>query len=289
MQRSSTPLCAAALLVSITGTAHAIVTRHDVSDDQYLNFAQSDFGSVGRMIFQDGDSQFWNGSGTLIGSEWVLTAAHVVDDAADQDWFFDTGSGTQRVQASEVHYHPDWFNKDGATNGDIALVRLSDSLTDATPTQLFGGPTPYGDEVALVGFGGSGNGLTGWTGDYDLMRRAGTNVLEAGDPYGFGDEFLSFDFDDPAFGDATELESMLMFGDSGGAIMADVDGEWQLIGVNTFIVPFADEPIDYGMYGDLMGSTSVEFHLDWINSIIPAPSTLPIAFFGFGLATRRRR
>lgn len=289
MQRMRTPLCAAALLITITGTAQAIVTRHDVTDDQYLSFAQSDFGSVGRMIFQDGDSQFWNGSGTLIGSEWVLTAAHVVDNAADQDWFFDTGSGTQRVQASEVHYHPDWFNDDGATNGDLALVRLSSSLTDATPTQLFGGPTPYGDEVALVGYGGSGNGQTGWTGDYDVLRRAGTNILEAGDPFEFGPEFLSFDFDDPTFGEATALEAMLMFGDSGGAIMADVDGEWQLIGVNTFIVPFADEPIDYGMYGDLMGSTSVEFHRDWINSIIPTPGTLPLALIGLGLTARRRR
>lgn len=289
MRSTKTPLCAVALLVSITGAAQAIVTRHDVSDDQYLSFAQSDFGSVGRMIFQDGDSQFWNGSGTLIGSEWVLTAAHVVDNAADQDWFFDTGSGTQRMQASEVHYHPDWFNDEGATNGDIALVRLSDAITDAAPTQLFEGSTPYNDEVALVGYGGSGNGQTGWTGDYDVLRRAGTNILESGDPFGFGQEFLSFDFDDPTLGDATALEAMLMFGDSGGAIMADVDGEWQIIGVNTFIVPFANEPTDYGMYGDLMGSTSVEFHRDWINSIIPAPGTLPLALIGLGLTARRRR
>ena len=140
-----------------------------------------------------------------------------------------------------------------------------------------------------MGYGGTGDGISGWNGGYDLLRRAGTNVLEAGDPYGFGPEFLSFDFDSPDSGEATELESMLMFGDSGGAIMADINGEWQLIGVNTFIVPFADDPIDYGMYGDQMGSTSVEFHRDWINSIIPAPGTMPFAVIGLGLMARRRR
>ncbi|MFG0315232.1 MAG: trypsin-like serine protease [Phycisphaerales bacterium] len=289
MRKTSMTAGAIALILMSTGSANAIVVRHDVDDAAYLSFAQSDFGSVGRMIFQDGDSQFWNGSGTLIGDRWVLTAAHVVDDAANTDWFFDTGAGTQRVQAEDVFYHPDWFDDNGATNGDMALVRLSDAITDATPTQLFEGSTPYGDEVALVGFGGSGTGETGWTGTYDLLRRAGTNILEDGDPYGFGPEFLSFDFDNPDTSVATDLEAMLMFGDSGGAIMADVNGEWQLIGVNTFIVPFADDVLDYGMYGDLMGSTSVEFHRGWINSIIPTPGTLPIAFIGIGLVARRRR
>lgn len=277
-----------ALILGGVGTAQAIVVRHDVADQAYLNFAQSDFSSVGRMIYQSGDSQFWNGSGTLIGSQWVLTAAHVADNAAGSDWFFDTGSGTQSVRADAVYYHPDWFG-DGPSNGDLALVHLSEPMLNVAPTQLFQGSTPYGSEVALVGFGGSGNGLTGWNGTYDQLRRAGTNVLEAGDPFGFGAEFLGFDFDAPDSGEATDLEAMLMFGDSGGAIMADVDGQWQLIGVNTFIVPNSDDPLDYGMYGDLMASTSVEYHMDWINSIIPAPSTLPLMAFGLLGVSRRRR
>ena len=289
MQKTTMTAGAMALILMGTGTANAIVIRHDVDDSAYLSFAQSDFGSVGRMIFQDGGSMFWNGSGTLIGDRWVLTAAHVADEAADTDWFFDTGSGTQRVQAEAVHYHPDWFNNNGATNGDLALIRLSEAITDATYTPLFEGSTPYGDEVALVGYGGSGTGETGWTGTYDLLRRAGTNVLESGDPYGFGDEFLSFDFDNPASGDATDLEAMLMFGDSGGAIMANVNGQWQLIGVNTFISVNSDDPLDYGMYGDLMGSTSVEFHREWINSVIPTPGTLPIFVAGLMVPRRRRR
>ncbi|MEM9373944.1 MAG: trypsin-like serine protease [Planctomycetota bacterium] len=291
MRTHTARICSPVSMLAVVGgvlPANAIVIRHDVADQAYLDFAASEFSSVGRMIFQDGDSQFWNGSGTLIDSRWVLTAAHVVDDAADTDWFFDTGAGTQRVQADAVFYHPEWFN-DGPVNGDMALVRLSEPILNVEPTQLFDGATPFGSEVALAGYGGSGDGTTGWTGSYDLLRRAGTNVLETNDPFGFGDEYLMFDFDDPATGEATELEAMLMFGDSGGAIMADVDGSWQLIGVNTFIIPNADEPTDYGMYGDWMGSTSVEFHRDWIDSVIPAPGSAALIAAGLLGMTRRRR
>ena len=288
MQKTSTTPGALALILIGTGTANAIVIRHDVDDSAYLSFAQSDFGSVGRMIFQDNGSMYWNGSGTLISDRWVLTAAHVADEAAGSDWFFDTGSGTQRVQAEEVYYHPDWFNDQGSTNGDLALIRLSEAITDASYTPLYQGSTPYDTEVALVGYGGSGTGLTGWTGGYDILRRAGTNVLEGGDPYGWGEEFLSFDFDKPDLGEATNLEAMLMFGDSGGAVMTMVNGQWQLIGVNTFIAVNSDDPLDYGMYGDLMGCTSVEFHRDWINSIIPTPGTITILSGGLLLMRRRR-
>ncbi len=276
-------------MVGCAGVAQGIVIRHDVADSAYLNYADMNFGSVGRMIYQDGDSQFWNGSGTLISDRWVLTAAHVVDNAPDDAWLFDTGSGTQRVTAEAVYYHPDWFDEGGATNGDLALVRLSESISDATPTALSSGPSPFGTEVSLVGFGGTGDGNTGWTGSYDLLRRAGTNILEPDNAFGFGSEFLQFDFDAPGSGDETDLEAMLMFGDSGGAIMAMGANGWELIGVNTFIVPFADEPTDFGMYGDLMGSTSVDFHRDWINSVIPAPSSVLVLLGAGGMVVRRRR
>jgi hypothetical protein len=276
-------------MVGCAGVAQGIVIRHDVDDSAYRAYADSQFGSVGRMLYQDGESLFWNGSGTLISDRWVLTAAHVADEAADTDWFFDTGAGTQRVRAEEVYYHPDWFGANPKTNGDLALIRLSESITDATPTALSSGPSPFGTEVSLVGFGGSGDGTTGWTGTYDLLRRAGTNMLDSEDAFGYGAEFLQMDFDSPDSGEATDLEAMLMFGDSGGAVMAMGDNGWELIGVNTWIVPFADEPTDYGMYGDLMGSTSVDFHRDWINSVIPAPSSVLVLLGAGGLVARRRR
>ena len=88
-------------VVGLAASAQAIVIRHDISDQAYLDYAQQDqFSPVGRMIFQSGDSLYFSGSGTLVGERWVLTAAHVAENAADNDWFFDTGTGTQRVQTT---------------------------------------------------------------------------------------------------------------------------------------------------------------------------------------------
>lgn len=279
-------VCAALIpVVGLAASAQAIVIRHDIADQAYLDYAQQDqFSPVGRMIFQSDDSMYFSGSGTLVGERWVLTAAHVAENAAENDWFFDTGTGTQRVQADQVYYHPDWFDDGGATNGDMALIHLSEPILNVDPAALWSGSTPYGEEVSLIGFGGTGDGINGWDGGYDLQRRAGTNILE--NPDFFGNEYLGFDFDDPTGGEATDLEAMLMFGDSGGAIMAQTASGWELIGVNTFIAVFGDE---YGMYGDLSGSTSVGFHNDWIQSVIPSPGAWSVFAVGLVGVSRRRR
>ncbi len=267
--------------------AEAIIRRHDVSDSLYLSFgAEEQFSPVGRVLGMPGSGgSFWNGSGTLISDRFVLTAAHVVDDAS-LGWGFDFGMGTQVYNAASVHIHPGWGNGLGFEGaGDMALIELDRAVTGYTPARLASTPIPYGLEVALVGFGGAGNGINGWNGTYDMLRRAGTNIIEPAHN-AFAADILSFVFDGPDSTQATAMEAMGMFGDSGGAVMGQVNGLWEILGVHSFIASAGDP---YGVYGDWTGSTSVYSYLPWINSIVPAPSTFGLFGFALAVTARRRR
>lgn len=281
-------LCGSVCAIMVS-PASAIIRRHDRADSLYLDYGQSSqFSAVGRMFLRDASGvDRWGGSATLIAENWVLTAAHVVDNDSvlDTDWSFDTGDGSRRYRAAEVILHPTW----SASNllvGDMALVRLEERVDNITPARLASSFTTNGSEVSLVGFGGTGQGLSGWEGDYDLRRRAGTNLSESGRQMFGRSELMAFDFDAPwADGGATNLESMLMYGDSGGAIMAETALGWELVGVNSFI-SFGNEWA--GLYGQTMGATRVWDYGAWISGTIPSPGTLavlaPMLF-----AARRRR
>jgi hypothetical protein len=68
------------------------------------------------------------GSGTLLTNEWVLTAAHVAEDAVNDPSQLFIALGNTTRTASEVHLHPLW-NGDGEGGNpnviDIALVRVA--------------------------------------------------------------------------------------------------------------------------------------------------------------------
>src|SRR4051812_48577448 len=71
-------LSAAVLLSSVASNAYGIVRRNDVADTSYRALGDS-LPSTGFII----TDTFSSGSGVLISPQWVLTAAHVVDTAAD--------------------------------------------------------------------------------------------------------------------------------------------------------------------------------------------------------------
>jgi hypothetical protein len=89
----------ALLLLSIAGSAHAIVRHHDVSDSKYLVKPQSVPGFVNLP---------YEGHGGLINPRWVVTAAHAVSSMRDhpKDWFV-TINGRHRIVTRIVVY-PDF-------------------------------------------------------------------------------------------------------------------------------------------------------------------------------------
>lgn len=303
------------------------VIRHDVDDSVYraLSYNQQ-FDSVGAILF-DTPSGGFICSGTVIASNWVLTAGHCVDDAINMTFYlpqYDDGRttllGHTAHTASSWVWHENWTGNNLWDGWDIGLMYF-DNPFDVEPAKLYTGNNETGAVTTHVGYGATGNGLTGVTAGAG-QRRAGQNLVDGlYSDAGTGQQILLSDFDHPdetainpdvgmthnelvnyAYGlwgfgitsqsGALDLEYGIAGGDSGGAAFIQENGEWLLAGVHSFGSGLYRSPTS--RYGEIFGSVRVSDMYDWIQSYtataVPTPATL--ALFGFGLTllwVRRRR
>lgn len=251
--------------------------RHDRPDSSYTSLATS-YPAVGALT--------WGSmicSATLIQENWILTAGHCLDEVglSASDWTFDlTDSGGGVHIGAERFLNPGWTGDLGAGT-DIALLRLATSETTVTPATLNTNTSEVGQIATHVGYGVTGNGLTGITAPAGT-KRAGQNVVDVdgSSVSGYSSDIIFEDFDSGSPGDnwsgtATQLdlEYLIAGGDSGGAIFMDFGGGEVLAGVHSFIASI-DGNLDAD-YGDIAGSIRVSSYASWISSTISGPG--PIA------------
>ena len=107
------------------------------SGSQYPSFSSTVF-IWGSCISDSSPDCGSAGSGVIISSRWVLTAAHVVEDMDPDDSFVVVGPDWEYGDVYEVesfYIHPSWNGDDELHLGfDIALVALSEHISGVYPS-----------------------------------------------------------------------------------------------------------------------------------------------------------
>lgn len=210
------------------------------------------------------------GSGTLVAPDWVLTAAHVVDEAAVIGGRLSVLFDKQEIEVIRVVIHPDypaWPNKEKKVGWpDVALLKLKRPVAKLVPVPLYRGKDEAGQTATIVGFGVVGNFATGAPNGRDavkqpLVRLAGTNVIEK---VWIGDRCLT---QVSRLGDATDLEAGILGGDSGGPLLLKENGKWLLAGVVNSSIGGGMGPV-HPSYGDNDVFLRVSKYAAWVDATI---------------------
>ncbi len=221
------PALAAAFLITSCDEDRAEATLETVAQKIQNGVEESDFPAVGSLYLRLVDPQYGpyyqsTCTATLIRQNYVLTAAHCVNQHPASDMYFLIGEhadmGVEPPSDATLYpikrfiAHPGYIKS--VEGDDIGLGELQDAVTDVTPMPLF-----EGDLSAYIGQSSKSVGYGRIRADDESgqSQRRSTDL-----------EVLSvLDGDYQAQGD----NSGVCFGDSGGPNLVKVGDEWQVAGV----------------------------------------------------------
>jgi secreted trypsin-like serine protease len=240
----------------------SLVVRHDVKDAELLKLAKN-YPQI---------CHFKNGEGTLIKSNWILTAAHLGElyvNSKDSLELTVECNG-KKYFIEKVFVHPGYSSDTNGVKNDIALIKLTTEVSNVVPAAAYTKKDEKNKIITLIGRGYPGNGLVGEQKEkWDRKTRYATNRIDT-----IAGEYLRFTFDKPGSKNSTKYEGVSGPGDSGGPAFIDTGGKRFIIGVSSH--QFAMIEVDDngkeqggpGYYGAIENYTRVSDYKDWINSVI---------------------
>lgn len=274
-------LIGAFIVAGLFMTGHAMGVRHDRTDAVHRELgARPVFDFVGAV--EIGGKVM--GTAELIGPRTLVTAAHVVhgQDAANMKVLLkDKAYKISGVITHEEYQKPIEQNSSDAIfkkGVDLAILHLEAQPVGIKPVRLFAGPEVVGKTATLIGYGTFGIGPEVVTKpERPGVRRGGTNAIDqVGGMVGkrqLPKQLLIMDFDSPnsprlsqtGADQPSDLEAIPIAGDSGGAVLVNVGGVYQLAGVfNTSSIRINDDLKKEGLYGSYCMALDVRQYAAWL-------------------------
>ncbi|MCC5870639.1 MAG: trypsin-like serine protease [Gammaproteobacteria bacterium] len=259
------------LVLAVSSTASAIVIRHDVDDSKY-RISTSEFPTLVDMAGE--------GHGVLIAPQWIITAAHTISGHSKPNEIVINGVSrdVERVVTHSGYKTLPQELIDPATasgeamlivvflasSDDIALIKLTQPVTDVAPIAMYKHSVEPGQLVKIVGRGATGTGAIGHDPrgpNRTELRRAFNKITSA---YG---RWFCYVFDD--LPSALPLEGTIGNGDSGGPVLVQIADQWLLAGLASWkVVQGNVMTARPGRYGQVSCNVSLSHYIEWIERVM---------------------
>ncbi|GMM86712.1 trypsin-like serine protease [Pseudoalteromonas sp. MTN2-4] len=227
-------------LITTSLHANAMIIRHDVNDDKYVQQA-SDYLAI-FPLKDDGKTK--NCVGTLLAAQWAVTAAHCTI-------LLEPGSQLEiagnKTEVQSIHLPPEYGYMKAIKNEqgkiiniedkvkdpsfDIALLRLKQPIENAKTFPLLESKVKENQIIEVMGWGDFGDGAKGVSRQErvnDRQLRVAHNKIDVVDG-----NYLIFNFDAPNSKNVLPLEGINGPGDSGSPALVKLATGYYIAGISS--------------------------------------------------------